>query len=34
MQLLEASSVHRYEIIDIHRKDLGRPRYHIETEEL
>ena len=34
MQLLEASSVHKDEIIDSHRRDLERPRYHIETEVL
>ena len=33
-QLLEVSSVRRHEIIDNHRGDLGRPRFHIEKEEL
>ena len=34
MQLLEASSVYRDEIIENHRGDLWRPRYHVETKEL
>ena len=34
MQLLEASSVRRDEIVDNHRGDLGRPRYHTEKEKL
>ena len=34
MQLLEASSVYRDEIIENHRGGLGRPRYHVETKEL
>ena len=34
MQLLEASSVYRDEIIENHRGGLGRPRYHVETKQL
>ena len=34
VQLLEASSVRRDEIVDNHRGDLGRPIYHTEKEEL
>ena len=34
MELLKTSSVRRYKIVDNHRGDLGRPRYHVEKEEL
>ena len=34
IQLLEASSVRRDEIVDNHRGDLRQPRYHVEKEEL
>ena len=33
MQLLKASSVPRDEIVDSHRGDLGRSRYHVKKEK-